>query len=64
MEAFHVFKLFMAREDKPEAIVKILRTNAEKLIKFIHDLLDGIDEEDLQKEKEFLLVELGMLTSQ
>ena len=63
VEAFHVFKLFVAQEEKPEPIVKILRTNAEKLIKFIHDLLDGIEDADLQREKDFLLVELGMLQS-
>ena len=48
-------------EDKPEPILKILRTNAEKLIQFIHNLLDGIEDADLQREKEFLLMELGML---
>lgn len=64
MEAFHVFKLFVAKEDKPEPIMKILRANAEKLIKFIHDLLDGIEDADLQREKEYLLMELGMLTTQ
>jgi calcium binding protein 39 len=64
MEAYHIFKLFVARSDRPETITKILRTNSKKLIEFIHGLLDASEDEELQKEKEFLLVELGMLTSQ
>lgn len=64
MEAFHVFKLFVAQEDKPQPILKILKTNAEKLIQFIHNLLDGIEDADLQREKDFLLMELGMLHTQ
>jgi len=61
MEAFHVFKLFVACEEKPEPIVKILTANAKKLITFIHTLLDGIEDSELQEEKEFLLLQLGML---
>lgn len=64
MEAFHVFKCFFVLEEKPEPIVKILRANAAKLIKFIRDLLDGCEETELQREKNFLLVQLGFLQSE
>lgn len=61
MEAFDVFKLFVARQDKPEPILKILRANATKLITFIHDLLDGAEDQEVQNEKDFLLTQLAML---
>ncbi|OHS97087.1 hypothetical protein TRFO_09646 [Tritrichomonas foetus] len=61
MEAFDVFKLFVAREQKPEPILKILRANSEKLIKFIHDLLDGVEDQEVQNEKDYLLTQLGLL---
>ena len=61
MEAFHVFKLFVAREDKLEPILKILRANSQRLIEFIQDLLEGIEDPEIQNEKEFLLMQLGLL---
>jgi calcium binding protein 39 len=61
MEAFHIFKLFVAKEEKTEPILKILRNNSEKLVQFLTDLLDGIDDEDIQQDKEFLLSALGAL---
>ena len=61
MEAFHVFKLFVVNEHKPESILKILRANAEKLIPYINDLLGEVDDEDLKVEKDYLLMQLGML---
>lgn len=61
MEAFHIFKLFVAVEDKPEPILKILCANSEKLKLFIKGLLDGIEDAELQREKDFLLMELAYL---
>ena len=61
MEAFDVFKLFVAKPQKPESIVKILRANAEKLIKFTHDLLDEVEDQETQTEKEFIITQLGLL---
>ena len=64
MEAFHVFKLFVACDEKPEPVLRILRANASKLIEFIHQLLDGIEDQDLQSEKDYLLMQLGILLAQ
>lgn len=61
LEAFNVFKLFVAREDKSAGVKSILQANAEKLILFIPKLLEGIEDDDLQEEKNFLLTELGIL---
>jgi calcium binding protein 39 len=61
MEAFHVFKLFFASQEKPEPIVKILTLNAEKLILFIGELLSGIEDEETQGEQQFLIAQLEAL---
>ena len=61
MEAFHIFKLFVAIEGRPEPITKILRANQEKLTQFIKTLLDGVEEQELQREKDYLLMELAYL---
>jgi calcium binding protein 39 len=61
MEAFHIFKLFVAQEEKPEPILKILRNNSEKLVQFLGDLLDGIEDREIQQEKDFLIGELTAL---
>jgi len=61
MEAFHVFKLFVAKEEKPEPVIRILKANSQRLIDFIKDLLEGIEDSELQREKEFLIVELSGL---
>ncbi|XP_031398217.1 putative MO25-like protein At5g47540 isoform X1 [Punica granatum] len=37
MEAFHVFKLFAANQNKPADIVKLLVTNRSKLLRFLTD---------------------------
>jgi calcium binding protein 39 len=61
MEAFHIFKLFVAKEDKPEPILKILRNNSEKLVQFLGNLLDGMEDREIQQEKDFLIGELSAL---
>jgi hypothetical protein len=58
---FHIFKLFVAKEEKPEPILKNFKNNNEKLIQFLNDLLDGVDDEDIQQDREFLLSGLGAL---
>jgi calcium binding protein 39 len=62
MEAFHIFKLFVAKEEKPEPILKILRNNSQKLVQFLGNLLDGIEDREIQQEKDFLIGELGALS--
>jgi calcium binding protein 39 len=61
MEAFHIFKLFVAKDEKTDPILKILKNNSEKLMQFLRDLLDGVDDEDIQQDKEFLLNALATL---
>ncbi|TVU48235.1 hypothetical protein EJB05_07864 [Eragrostis curvula] len=48
LEAFHVFKLFVANKNKPPAIVSILRTNRSKLLRFLGDFT--LDKEDQKFE--------------
>jgi calcium binding protein 39 len=55
MEAFHIFRLFVVRENVPEPIVRILRKNSEKLAQLVQHLLDQIDDDEIQREKELLL---------
>ncbi|PON63593.1 Mo25-like [Parasponia andersonii] len=37
LETFHVFKLFVANQNKPEDIVHVLRSNKSKLLRFLED---------------------------
>jgi calcium binding protein 39 len=62
MEAFHIFKLFVAKEEKPEPILKILRGNSEKLIQFLGNLLGGIEDREVRQENDFLIAELRALS--
>ncbi|KAJ8499388.1 hypothetical protein OPV22_009940 [Ensete ventricosum] len=48
IEAFHVFKLFAANQNKPLEITSILVTNKDKLLRFLKDF--KIDKEDEQFE--------------
>ena len=64
LEAFHVFKLFVLYDKKPEAVVKILRANADKLIEYIHELLQNNQDQELEREKEHLIVQLHTIKMQ
>ncbi|KAG2628578.1 hypothetical protein PVAP13_3KG386627 [Panicum virgatum] len=61
VEAFHVFKLFAANQDKPPEIVSILSANKSKLIRFLGDF--SLDKEDQQFEvdKAKVVAEISML---
>ncbi|XP_042417438.1 putative MO25-like protein At5g47540 [Zingiber officinale] len=48
IEAFHVFKLFAANQNKPPEITSILFTNKDKLLRFFRDF--KLDKEDEQFE--------------
>ncbi|WOK95467.1 MO25-like protein [Canna indica] len=50
IEAFHVFKLFAANQNKPPEITSILVTNRDKLLRFFKDF--KIDKEDEQFESD------------
>ncbi|KAH0793733.1 protein Mo25 [Histomonas meleagridis] len=64
LEAFNVFKLFVLYDHKTEAIIRILRTNADKLIEYIHDLLQSNQDQELDKEKDHLIVQLQTIKMQ
>ena len=61
IEAYHVFKLFVAFEPKPEIITKILKQNSKMLIDFIKGLLADCDDEESQQERDYVLMTLGIL---
>ncbi|URD75943.1 Mo25-like [Musa troglodytarum] len=48
IEAFHVFKLFVANQNKPLEIISILTTNKKKLLRLLEDF--KLDKEDEQFE--------------
>ncbi|WOL11673.1 MO25-like protein [Canna indica] len=48
IEAFHVFKLFVANQNKPPEITSILTTNKNKLLRLLQDI--KLDKEDEQFE--------------
>ncbi|CAL9064651.1 unnamed protein product [Musa banksii] len=48
IEAFHVFKLFVANQNKPPEIISILTTNKKKLLHLLQDI--KLDKEDEQFE--------------
>ena len=64
LEAFHVFKLFVVYDKKPEAVVRILRANADKLVEYIHDLLQSNQDQEIEREKEHLIVQLQTIKMQ
>ncbi|KAJ1298583.1 hypothetical protein BS78_01G464700 [Paspalum vaginatum] len=49
VEAFHIFKLFVANKDKPPEIVSILHANRNKLLRFLKDF-ESVDKEDKKFE--------------
>ncbi|CAL4907320.1 unnamed protein product [Urochloa decumbens] len=61
LDAFHVFKLFAANQDKPPEIVSILSANKSKLIRFLADF--SLDKEDQQFEidKAKVVAEISMI---
>lgn len=51
LEAFHVFKIFVAYPDKPEGVRKILSKNKERIIQFLNDF----NVEEIADEKQQLI---------
>ena len=54
-EAFHVFKLFAANPDKPEAIQHILLANRDKLVQFMRSLCNDRDDADFLRERALII---------
>lgn len=61
VEAFHVFKIFVANPEKPQGIVDILLLNRQKLIAFLLAFQNEKDDEQFAQEKEILVKSLEQL---
>ncbi|KAG2302120.1 hypothetical protein Bca52824_030771 [Brassica carinata] len=64
IEAFHVFKLFVANENKPAEIVNILVTNRSKLLRLLADLKPDKEDERFEADKSQVLREIAALELQ
>ncbi|ESQ55700.1 hypothetical protein EUTSA_v10025583mg [Eutrema salsugineum] len=52
IEAFHVFKLFVANQNKPSDIINILVANRNKLLRLLADIkLDNDTEDEVERER-------------
>lgn len=61
-EAFHVFKIFVANPNKPEAIEKVLKQNREKLVKYLQKFhVDREGDEQFKEEKGLIITTLNGL---
>ena len=61
-EAFHVFKLFVANPERAKGVNDILLRNRDKLVNFLTNFLEErTEDEQLQKEKAFLIKEIKNL---
>ncbi|KAA8526576.1 hypothetical protein F0562_008221 [Nyssa sinensis] len=62
-EAFHVFKLFAANQNKPPEIVSILITNRSKLLRFFGDFKFDKEDEQFEADKAQVVKEIATLES-
>ncbi|KAL6867765.1 hypothetical protein ACP4OV_015789 [Aristida adscensionis] len=62
VEAFHVFKLFAANQNKPPEIVGILRTNSSKLLRFLGDFNLDKEDKEFDTDKAKVITEILALT--
>ncbi|CAB9507150.1 Calcium-binding protein 39-like [Seminavis robusta] len=56
LDAFHVFKVFVANPNKPPEIIKILKDNKEKLCRYLETLHKDREEADTQFRDEKALI--------
>lgn len=59
IEAFHIFKVFVANPSKPKAVVDILSRNKEKLIMFLEDFNPDRDNSQFAEDKAVILKEIA-----
>jgi len=59
--AFHVFKLFVANQNKPTDIVNILYANKSKLLRFLEDFTPEKPDETLEADKAQVISEIESL---
>jgi len=63
LEAFHIFKIFVANPRKAERVEKILVRNKEELIRFLTDFQNKADDEQFQEERTYLIKQIKQLRS-
>ncbi|KAL3820807.1 hypothetical protein ACJIZ3_006712 [Penstemon smallii] len=63
IEAFHVFKLFAANQNKPPDIVSILLTNRSKLLRLFADFKTEKEDEQFEADKAQVVREIAALDS-
>ncbi|GFQ00022.1 putative mo25-like protein at5g47540 [Phtheirospermum japonicum] len=61
IEAFHVFKLFAANQNKPPDIVSILLTNKSKLLRLFADFKTEKEDEQFEADKAQVVKEIAAL---
>ncbi|KAK7262098.1 hypothetical protein RJT34_29658 [Clitoria ternatea] len=61
IEAFHVFKLFAANQNKPADIISILVTNRNKLLRLLGDLKMDKEDEQFEADKAQVMKEIAAL---
>ncbi|KAI4294745.1 hypothetical protein MLD38_040931 [Melastoma candidum] len=61
LEAFHVFKLFVANQKKPPEIVSILIANKNKLLRLLSDLKYDKEDEQFEADKAQVVREISEL---
>lgn len=63
LEAFHIFKIFVANPRKAERVEKILVKNKEELIRFLTDFQNKAEDEQFQEERTYLIKQIKQLRS-
>ncbi|KDP39218.1 hypothetical protein JCGZ_00975 [Jatropha curcas] len=61
IDAFHVFKLFAANQNKPPEIVGILIANRSKLLRFLADFKMDREDEQFEEDKTLVIKEIASL---
>ncbi|KAL6624614.1 hypothetical protein ACP70R_031935 [Stipagrostis hirtigluma subsp. patula] len=61
VEAFHVFKLFAANQNKPPEIAGILSANKSKLLKFLAGFALDKEDQQLEADKAMVIAEISTL---
>ncbi|CAH8359731.1 unnamed protein product [Eruca vesicaria subsp. sativa] len=64
IEAFHVFKLFVANQNKPADIANILVENKSKLLRVLAELKPDKEDERFEADKSQVLREIAALEPQ
>ncbi|MED6114544.1 hypothetical protein PIB30_081272 [Stylosanthes scabra] len=61
MEAFHVFKLFAANQNKPADVISILVANKSKILRLLEDFKIEKEDEQFEADKAQVMREISAL---